>query len=255
MSLLLLAVALLVLPSSVARRRLAGLRRGSGPRWKPPKPNQPLAVLAGIALGIPLGVGGAVAGGLLGATVWRVYREAIGQRGRLDASVALADGLKAFVAELRSGAHPAKAAIGAAEDAQPPATEVLLAIAATSARGGDVEAALVDFPDARHLARAWRLSAVPGVPLAEVLDAVRRDLDRRTAFAGQVHARMAGPRASAAVLAGLPLFGVLLGELGGGSPLAVLTDTAPGQVLLVTGVVLICAGLRWSGRLTRQVIA
>jgi tight adherence protein B len=255
MSLLLLAAALLVLPSLAARRRLARLHRGPRAKWKPPKPNHVLAVLAGTALGIPVGVGGVIAGALLASTVWRTYREGARQRDHLKASAALADGLKAFVAELRSGAHPAKAAIGAAEDAEPPATDVLRAIAATSARGGDVEAALADFPDAHQLARAWRLSAVHGVPLADVLDAVRRDLDRRNAFARQVHARMAGSRASAAVLAGLPLAGVVVGELGGAGPLAVLTGTAPGQVLLVAGVVLICAGLRWSGRLTRQVIA
>ncbi|QQQ76740.1 type II secretion system F family protein [Saccharothrix sp. 6-C] len=253
MSLLLLAAALLVLPSAEARRRLAGPRRPS--RWKSVKPDRVSAVVVGLVLGLPVGVGGALAGALLAATVWRTYRETIRQRDRVAASVALADGLKAFVAELRSGAHPAKAAIGAAEDAEPPATDVLRAVAEASARGGDVEVALADFPDAHHLARAWRLSAVHGVPLADVLDAVRRDLDRRTAFAGQVHARMAGPRAGAAVLAGLPLFGVVLGELGGAGPLAVLSGTAPGQVLLVAGVVLICAGLRWSGRLTRQVIA
>ncbi|MFD0199749.1 MULTISPECIES: type II secretion system F family protein [Saccharothrix] len=253
MTLLLLAAALLVVPSAEARRRLAGPRRRV--RWKPLRPKQVHAVLVGIALGLPVGVGGVIAGALLAATVWHAYREATRQRDRLAASVALADGLKAFVAELRSGAHPAKAAMGAAEDAEPPATDVLRAVAATSARGGDVEAALADFPDARQLARAWRLSAVHGVPLADVLDAVRRDFDRRTAFAKQVHARMAGPRASAAVLAGLPLFGVVLGELSGAGPLAVLSGTAPGQVLLVAGVVLICAGLRWSGRLTRQVIA
>ncbi|TQM81629.1 tight adherence protein B [Saccharothrix saharensis] len=251
MSLVLLAVALLVVPSARARRRLAGTRR----RWEPPKPNRAVAVVVGIALGALVGVGGAMAGGLLAATVWRTYRETTRQRDRLAASVALADGVQAFVAELRSGAHPAKAAMGAAEDAQRPATDVLRAIAATSSRGGDVEAALADFPDAHQLARAWRLSAVHGVPLADVVDAVRRDLDRRVAFAGQVHARMAGPRAGAAVLAGLPLFGVVLGELGGAGPLAVLSGTPPGQVLLVVGVVLICAGLRWSGRLTRQVIA
>ncbi|MFJ6670185.1 type II secretion system F family protein [Actinosynnema sp. NPDC091369] len=251
MSLFLLAAALLVVPSARARRRLAGTRS----RWRPVKPNRAVAVVVGIALGALVGVGGAAAGGLLAATVWRTYRETTRQRDRLAASAALADGLKAFVAELRSGAHPAKAAMGAAEDAERPAADVLRAIAATSSRGGDVEAALADFPDAHQLARAWRLSAVHGVPLADVVDAVRRDLDRRVAFAGQVHARMAGPRAGAAVLAGLPLFGVVLGELGGAGPLAVLSGTPPGQVLLVVGAVLICAGLRWSGRLTRQVIA
>ncbi|GAB3000346.1 type II secretion system F family protein [Saccharothrix stipae] len=253
MSWLLLAAALVVLPSAEARRRLVRLRGRR--RWKGFRPNPWWVVAAGFLLGIPVGVGGAVAGALLAGTVWRTYRETTRQREHLAASVALADGLKGFVAELRSGAHPAEAALGAAEDAEPPASEVLRAIASTSARGGDVEAALADFPDAHHLARAWRLSAAHGVPLADVLDAVRRDLDRRTAFAGQVNARMAGPRAGAAVLAGLPLFGVVLGELGGAGPLAILTGTAPGQALLVAGVVLICAGLRWSGRLTRQVIA
>ncbi|MFD1152464.1 type II secretion system F family protein [Saccharothrix hoggarensis] len=252
---LLLAAALVLLPTSAARRRLNRLRGRTTTRWKLPRVNQPLVVLLGAGLGLVVGVGGVIAGALLATSVWRTHREASRQRDHLAASAALADGLSAFVAELRAGAHPANAATGAAEDAEPPAADVLRVIAATSARGGDVEAALTDFPDARNLARAWRLSAVHGVPLADVLDAVRRDLDRRTAFARQVHARMAGPRASAAVLAGLPLFGVVLGELGGAGPLAVLTGTAAGQVLLVVGTVLICAGLRWSGRLTRQVIA
>ncbi|NUT52859.1 MAG: type II secretion system protein, partial [Saccharothrix sp.] len=122
MSLLLLAVAVLVWPTAQARRRLGVLRRG--PRWKPVKPTRALVVVAGGVLGIPIGVGGVIAGVLLAATVWRVYREAVRHRARLAASAALADGLKGFVAELRSGAHPAKAALGAAEDAEPPAAGI-----------------------------------------------------------------------------------------------------------------------------------
>ncbi|GAA3460232.1 type II secretion system F family protein [Saccharothrix longispora] len=250
----LLASALLLVPSTSARRRLTGPRLRSI-RRRVPAPTGLAVLVAGAALGLPAGVGGAIAGAALAATAWRVHRDTARQRDRLRATGALADGLGGFVAELRSGAHPAGAATGAAEDAEPPARDVLRAIAATSARGGDVEAALAGFPDAHHLARAWRLSADHGVPLADVLDAVRRDLDRRTAFARQVHARMAGPRASAAVLAGLPLLGVLLGEASGAGPLAVLAGTAVGQVLLVVGALLICGGLRWSGRLTRQVVA
>ncbi|MFD7652711.1 type II secretion system F family protein [Actinosynnema sp. NPDC059797] len=191
----------------------------------------------------------------MAATAWHYRRETARRHVRLRASAALAEGLKAFAAELRTGAHPAGAAACAAEDSEPPATEVLRAIAAASARGGDVEVALADFPDARHLARAWRLAVDHGVPLADVLEAVRRDLDRRVTFTRQVQARMAGPRTSAAVLAGLPLLGVLLGELTGAGPLSVLTGSAAGQALLVVGVLLICAGLRWSGRLTGQVVA
>ncbi|MFC6088091.1 type II secretion system F family protein [Saccharothrix lopnurensis] len=223
-------------------------------RWRLPAPGRPVVVAVGAAVGLLAGVGGAIAGAVLAVTAWHGHRETVGRRARLRTSAALAEGLNAFVAELRTGAHPARAAACAAEDAEPPAGEVLRAIAAASARGGDVEVALAGFPDARHLARAWRLAAEHGVPLADVLEAVRRDLDRRATFTRQVQARMAGPRASAAVLAGLPLFGVLLGELSGAGPLAVLIGTGAGQVLLVVGALLICAGLRWSGRLTRQVI-
>ncbi|MEU4801146.1 type II secretion system F family protein [Actinosynnema sp. NPDC023587] len=252
MSLLLLAGALLVVPVSVVGRlkALRG-RRPSGLRWKPP--DRVTAVVVGAALGLVGGIGGALAGALIGWTSWRVRRARRVERSRLRASAAVAEGLAGFVAELRSGAHPAQAAANAAEDAEPPAGRVFRAIASAAARGGDVEAALTD-PDARPLARAWRLSGEHGVPLADVLEEVRRDLRRRIGFAHRFHARMAGPRSSAAVLAALPVFGVLLGELTGSGPVEVLTSTVAGQVLLVVGAALICVGLAWSARLTRQVV-
>ncbi len=197
---------------------------------------------------------------MVGTVVWRGFRSRAHERSRLAASSAIADGLAAFVAELKAGAHPAAAAAGAAQDAEEPATTVLTGIASTARLGGDVNTALDTMSRTRPelsaalgpLARAWHLSDHHGVPLADVLDAVRRDLERRVAFAGQVKARMAGPQASATVLAGLPLFGIALGELSGAHPLRVLTSTGAGQVLLVLGALLICAGLLWSTRLTTR---
>ena len=84
MSMLLLAAALLVLPSAEARRRLAGPRRPG--RWKSLRPGRVPAIVVGIVLGLPAGVGGAIAGALLAATVWRTYRETIRQRDRLAAT-------------------------------------------------------------------------------------------------------------------------------------------------------------------------
>jgi tight adherence protein B len=219
----------------------------------------PVVVGLGAAVGLLLGVGGVVAGALLGLTLWRLHVERRKERVERGARQAIAEGLAAFVAELRSGADPARAALGAAEDAEPPAAEVFATIAATARRGGDVEKALARNGNGhigvRRLARAWRLSGDHGVPLADVLEAVRDDLRRRVGFTRHVHARMAGPRASAAVLAALPVFGVLLGELTGSHPLGVLTGSGVGQVLLVVGVALVCAGLRWSAHLTREVTA
>ncbi|WP_433267509.1 type II secretion system F family protein [Actinosynnema sp. CS-041913] len=253
MSLLLLAAALLALPPSVVKR-LKALQGRQRRRLHLRRPHQLTVILLGAALGLTFGVGGSIAGALTAMTVWHARRDRRKERDHLAATTAITEGLSAFVAELRAGAHPAQAAVSAAQDAEPPATEVLQTIAATSARGGNVETALAH-TDARHLARAWRLSSEHGVPLAEVLEEVRQDLRQRTRFAHQFHARMAGPRASAAVLAALPVFGVLLGELTGSGPLDVLTSTAVGQVLLVVGAVLICAGLRWSAHLTRRVTA
>jgi tight adherence protein B len=65
---------------------------------------------------------------------------------------------------------------------------------------------------------------------------------------------MAGPRASAAVLAGLPAVGLLLGEAMGVQPLRVLSTTGTGQTLLVVGTGLLCAGVLWSARLTDRAV-
>jgi tight adherence protein B len=259
----LVAVALLLVPRApapVRARMLRGaVRRAAPRRFRPPRPG---GALAGLAAGLLLGPAGGLAGALVGTVVWRGWRRRAADRARLAATSAVAAGLGALVAELRAGAHPVTAARGAAQDAQFPAGEVFDAIASTAELGGEVDAALADLAARRPalrtalggIARAWTLSAHHGVPLADVLDAVRHDLDRRVAFAGRVHARMAGPRASAAVLAGLPPLGVLLGEIGGAAPLRVLSSTTAGQVLLVLGALLVCAGLLWSARLTDRAV-
>jgi tight adherence protein B len=105
-----------------------------------------------------------------------------------------------------------------------------------------------------QLATAWAMVARYGLPLADVLDAVRRDLDHRVRFAKQVHARMAGPRSAAMILAVLPGVGVLLGEMMGAHPLRVLAFTPAGQALLLLGIGLTCAGVAWSGRLTGRTV-
>jgi tight adherence protein B len=261
-SAILLALAVLILPPPGVERRVLLLRRVPPrrvPWFRLPRPG---GVLVGLLTGLLCGPGGAVAGALVGAVVWRGLRSRAAERARLSATSAITSGLGALVVELRAGAHPATAAQGAAEDSEPAAAEVLRGIASAARRGGDVDATLRALAAARpalrtalgQVAQAWLLSSRYGVPLADVLDAARCDLDRRVAFARQVQARMAGPRASAAVLAVLPLLGVLLGELSGARPLHVLSSSTAGQVLLVLGALLICAGLLWSSRLTDRAV-
>jgi tight adherence protein B len=100
-----------------------------------------------------------------------------------------------------------------------------------------------------RLAVAWSLADRYGIPLADLLDAVRSDTEQRVRFAAEVRARLAGPKATAAVLAGLPLLGLVLGHAVGAAPLRVLSATSAGQGLLVVGTGLACAGILWSARL------
>jgi tight adherence protein B len=250
----LFAAALLVWPTRTASRRLTALtvERRRRPRW--PTPNTAVVgLMTAVGGGLVLGIGGAVAGGLVGTVVSKRWRERKLLHNRIQATADLAETLRSLVAELRAGAHPVIAAESVAADAPPIGAQAMRTIAAAARLGGDVSRTVTE-PLLADTAYVWTLAERHGLPLADVLAAVVRDLDQRARFARQVRARMAGPRASATVLAYMPLAGVALGEVMGAHPLHVLGGTPVGQVLLVVGVALACAGVLWSAALTRQAV-
>lgn len=102
-----------------------------------------------------------------------------------------------------------------------------------------------------RIAAAWRLSRSAGCSLAEVLDAVALDLKARRRQQRLLTGLLAGPRASAGLLAALPVVGLVMGAALGADPLTVLTATGPGQVALVVGVALDLAGVAWTARLVK----
>jgi tight adherence protein B len=253
-TLILLAAALLIWPTRYVSRRLAAITRTKRRHLRLPRPNTAaIAVASVVAGGLTLGIGGAIAGGLAGTIAWKRWHSKKALEHRVQAIADLAETLRSLVGELRAGAHPAVAAESVAVDAPPAGAGAMRAIAAAARLGGDIEQANNE-PLLAETAHAWALAQRHGLPLADVLEAVVRDLDQRARFARQVNARMAGPRASATILAFLPVAGVGLGEAMGARPLHILADTAAGQVLLVFGVALVCAGVVWSARLTRQAV-
>jgi tight adherence protein B len=206
------------------------------------------------------GPGGAMAATLLAVTARRQLRARTESRQSLTATDGLAEALRALVAGLRAGAHPATAAALAAEDVHPETAATMRAIAAAARLDGDMTTVVHSArtpalaATLRRVVRAWQLAQRHGLPLAEVLDAVRRDLEQRARFTRQVLARMTGPRSSAMALSLLPLVGIALGLAVGADPLAVLTGTGLGQVLLVVGVALLCVGVAWSARITNRAV-
>lgn len=114
--------------------------------------------------------------------------------------------------------------------------------------GGDGKAA-------GTLLAASRLAAQTGAPLADVLDRVGAAMAQDAEAAGQRRAALAGPRATARVLAWLPAAGVALGLSLGADPVSVLLDGGAGTGLLVVGGSLALGGHRWSRRCVRGAVS
>jgi tight adherence protein B len=261
-SLLLTSLALLCWPDARAATRLRTLSgQKQRKRLRPPRPGAVTSIAVAAAIGwLVAGVGGAVAVALLTATIWHRLRDRTRVRQSLAAVDGLVEALRSLVAGLRAGAHPAAAAESSAADAQPDAAVTMRAIAAAARLDGDVARTIgTAGPPAlksalARVSRAWLLAQRHGLPLADVLDAVRRDLEQRARFARQVVARMAGPRMSATALSLLPALGIVLGEAMGARPLHQLTGTGLGQLLLLVGGTLLSVGVLWSGHVTNHVV-
>lgn len=102
------------------------------------------------------------------------------------------------------------------------------------------------------LARAWKVSRVSGAAMARPLGDVAAALRADRALANVVQSELSAPRATGRLLALLPLAGLGLGFLIGGDPVAFLLDQWVGQLCLVVGVALACAGVVWVERLAAR---
>lgn len=163
-------------------------------------------------------------------------------------------------AELSVGAPVVQACRAAASElsvagGDGPVGAELSRMAARAELGGDPGVVATASGAVRRLADAWSTSLRYGLPIGDVLAALRADLVARQEFAARTEAGLAGPRATAAVLAGLPLLGLLLGEAMGAGPVGVLLRTSVGGVLLVIGTGLSVAGVLWSARITDRVVS
>lgn len=207
------------------RRRVTGAGRRST-----------TAGIAGIAAVLGAVLGGPVAGAILAgyaavavAVLIRRRVSLVHQRARRFA----VDAVATLAADLRAGLPVTTAVAAAAESLEGPGAE------------GPGAAAV-----ARRVAQSVELAASSGAPLAEVLDRLDvhlRAVDRaRSAAAAQA----AGARASAALLAAMPVAGVGVGMLIGADPMRVLLHTPLGAACLATASVLQLAGLAWSSRLS-----
>nr|WP_090346586.1 type II secretion system F family protein [Mycolicibacterium malmesburyense]CRL79205.1 type II secretion system protein [Mycolicibacterium malmesburyense] len=257
MSVAALALALALLTAPGPRRRWTPKVRPRRGAVRVPLALWPAGVLAALTVVAPLGV--VVAGAIAAASVSARARRRRRSRARAAEAAALEGALDVLVGELRIGAHPVAAFDTAAAEVDGAAAVSLRTVAARARMGADVAAGLRSAARRsalpaywQRLATCWELAQSRGLAIATLMHTAQRDIVARERFSAQVNAGMAGARATATVLAVLPLLGVGLGELIGAQPLRFLFST--GQWLLVAGVTLTCVGLAWSDRITSGVI-
>ena len=200
-----------------------------------------LALAAAVAV-VAAGRGHAGRGDRLGTLMLRRRRADRAPCPRAK-STTLQSALDVLVGELRVGAHPVAAFEVAASEVDGPVADRLRGVAARARLGADVAAGLRSFAASsrlpahwERLALFWRLAQTHGLAIATLMRAAHRDIVERERFSARVDAGMAGARATAAVLAGLPVLGVCLGQLIGADPLRFLLSGGVGGWLLVVGV-------------------
>ncbi|MGW7197878.1 type II secretion system F family protein [Streptomyces chryseus] len=172
---------------------------------------------------------------------------------RADAVVALCG---AVAGELRAGRQPGQALFAAVGTGGLGGAEAEVMAAARF--GGDVPEALrraAREPGADGLAgvaACWRVAVDGGAGLAAGLDrlegALRAERDQRE----NLRAQLAGAWATVALLALLPVAGLLIGSALGAGPLRVLLHTPAGLGCLLVGGLLEGAGLLWARRIVRR---
>lgn len=233
-----------VLVDAAVRARGAGPRHGS----------RPVLLAAGLVvvflLGVLMGPGllpWLVIGAVLGGTVAVLVHRARAHRAALALSQQVARGCQVLAGQLRIGQIPVAALRTAAEDCP-----VLAQAAAAHQVGGDIAEALrhgADQPGAgglRSLAAAWQLAERSGAPMAGAAERVATHLTQQAALRRSVAGELAPARATGKLLAGLPLVGIAMGFMVGGSPDEFLVANTIGRWLLAVAVTLACIGVLWT---------
>lgn len=187
--------------------------------------------------------------------IGRARHRLLTRRHRARQRSAMREALAEVVADVRAGQPPTRALERALTDRDAGLATRTLAAARW---GGDVVGALREDsrassqPILASAAACWSVAASQGAGLADALDRLVAQDRRAEEVRRQLDAHLAAPRATARMLALLPVLGIVLGLAVGGDPIGWLLGTPLGWACLGLGLVLIAAGLAWASRIVAR---
>ena len=218
----------------------------------------PLAGATGVGAAVVLLDGSRLVAGLAGvlacAGVVRSVRQRRAARTRARLRALVVEVGEAMVGELRAG-RPQLHALGRAGEVWPELGPVV----AAARLGSDVPEALRSVarrPGAEglaDLAAAWRVSTGSGAALASSLAQVVASARAREHASSLVAGELASARATARLVALLPLGTLAMASGLGASPWSFLVDSPVGAACLLAGVGLVVGGLAWIDRIAGSV--
>jgi len=205
-----------------------------------------LAIPVAIVILPPSSVALALVGVGVGAGVLLLQR----RRAERRRAQATGDQVQRFCEELYAELS-AGLPVGSALDGVAARWPGLAPVAAAAQLGGSVPDTMRDLStrpgaaDLRLVAAGWQVAQRSGAGLAVALESVAGSLAERQRTRRLVASELASARATARLMAVLPVLTLAMGSGAGGDPVAFLFSTTPGLACLATGCLLALAGLWW----------
>jgi len=246
----------------VVQHRL-GRSVGASEPWAPPTSLVAVAVTCLVVVVVP-STATQIALAAIGAAVLFALRLRRNAHRRAEAAgfrAEVARVVRSVSAELRAGVDPAAALHAATGGTSLHAerawgTDASRAwVTVHAADPADVRTALqaaASRPGGESLAdvsAAWHLAEQAGAQLAVILDRMSTSIQAEVELDREVAVEAGPARATARLMAVLPIFGLGLGLLLGVNPVEVLVGSGLGVACLVGGLVLACCGIWWIERI------